>query len=35
MKKTIYIRLTNIIIKDEKMSFSHCPELNIGYENEP
>jgi hypothetical protein len=30
MEETIYIRLTNIITKEEKMFFSHCPELDIG-----
>ena len=29
MKKTIYIRLTNIITKEEKMFFSHCLELDV------
>jgi len=34
MKKIIYIRLTNIITKEEKMFFSHCPELDIGSQGE-
>jgi predicted RNase H-like HicB family nuclease len=34
MKKTIYIRLTNIITKEEKMFFAHCPELDIGSQGE-
>jgi predicted RNase H-like HicB family nuclease len=34
MKETIYIRLTNIITKEEKMFFSHCPELDIGSQGE-
>jgi predicted RNase H-like HicB family nuclease len=34
MKKTIYIRLTNIITKEEKIFFSHCPELDIGSQGE-
>lgn len=34
MKKTIYIRLTNIITKEEKMFFAHCPELDVGSQGE-
>ena len=34
MKKTIYIRLTNIITKEDKMFFAHCPELDIGSQGE-
>jgi len=34
MKETIYICLTNIITKEEKMFFSHCPELDIGSQGE-
>jgi predicted RNase H-like HicB family nuclease len=34
MKKTIYIRLTNILTKEEKMFFAHCPELDIGSQGE-
>ena len=34
MKETIYIRLTNIITKEEKMFFAHCPELDIGSQGE-
>ena len=34
MEETIYIRLTNIITKEEKMFFSHCPELDIGSQGE-
>jgi len=34
MKKTIYIRLTNKITKEEKMFFSHCLELDIGSQGE-
>jgi len=34
MKKTIYIRLTNVITKEEKMFFSHCLELDIASQGE-
>ena len=34
MKKTIYIRLTNIITKEEKMFFSHCLELDVASQGE-
>lgn len=34
MKETIYIRLTNIITKEEKMFLSHCLELDIASQGE-
>ena len=34
MKEIIYIRLTNIITKEEKMFFAHYPELDIGSQGE-
>jgi len=33
-KETIYIILTHMITREEKMFFAHCPELDVGSQGE-